>query len=47
LGSTSGGSLLVHALAESLAALPRLSDERDREQVEGIARLAQVLQVLG
>ncbi|EFN55778.1 hypothetical protein CHLNCDRAFT_57703 [Chlorella variabilis] len=43
-GSASGGSLLVHALAESLAALPRLSDQRDQEQVEGITRLAQVLQ---
>lgn len=45
LGSASGASLLVHALAESLAALPQLSDERDRQQVEGITRLARVLQV--
>lgn len=45
LGSASGGSVFVHALAEALAALPRLSDERDREQVEGISRLARVLQV--
>ncbi|PSC70755.1 putative aarF domain-containing kinase chloroplastic [Micractinium conductrix] len=44
LGSASGGSVFVHALAEALAALPRLSDERDREQVEGISRLARVLQ---
>ncbi|KAL4451900.1 hypothetical protein ABPG75_007562 [Micractinium tetrahymenae] len=44
LGSASGASLLVHALAESLAALPRLSDERDQDQVEGISRLAKVLQ---
>ncbi|KAL4420222.1 hypothetical protein ABPG77_011046 [Micractinium sp. CCAP 211/92] len=44
LGSASGASLLVHALAESLAALPQLSDERDRQQVEGITRLARVLQ---
>lgn len=36
---------MLHALAESLSALPRLSDERDQEQVEGITRLAQVLQV--
>jgi hypothetical protein len=45
LGSASGGSLLVQALADSLAALPRLSDERDQEQVEGISRLARALQV--
>lgn len=44
-GTASGASLLVHALAEALAALPQLSDERDQEQVEGITRLAQVLQV--
>ena len=44
-GSASGSSLLVHALAEALAALPQLSDARDQEQVEGITRLAQVLQV--
>lgn len=47
VGSASGASLLVHALAESLAALPRLADERDRDQVEGITRLAKVLQVRG
>ena len=47
LGGFSGGSLLVQALAESLAALPRLSDERDQEQVEGISRLARALQVQG
>jgi hypothetical protein len=45
LGGASGGSLLVQALADSLAALPRLSDERDQEQVEGISRLARALQV--
>lgn len=45
LGAASGGSVLVHALAEALAALPRLADERDQEQVEGITRMAQVLQV--
>lgn len=45
MGSASGASLLVHALAESLAALPQLADERDRDQVEGISRLAKVLQV--
>lgn len=44
-GAASGSSLLVHALAEALAALPQLSDARDQEQVEGITRLAQVLQV--
>ncbi|KAL4853347.1 putative aarF domain-containing protein kinase [Chlorella vulgaris] len=44
-GGLSGGSLLVHALAEALSELPRLSDERDQEQVDGITRLAAVLQV--
>jgi hypothetical protein len=44
-GGSSGGSLLVHALAEALSELPRLSDERDQEQVDGITRLAAVLQV--
>ncbi|PRW57519.1 putative aarF domain-containing kinase chloroplastic [Chlorella sorokiniana] len=43
-GAASGSSLLVHALAEALAVLPQLSDARDQEQVEGITRLAQVLQ---
>ena len=45
LGSGSGGSLLVHALAESLSSLPQLADEDDQQQVEGITRLARVLQV--
>ncbi len=44
-GAASGSSLLVHAVAEALAALPQLSDARDQEQVEGITRLAEVLQV--
>ena len=46
-GAASGAALLVHALAEALGGLPRLADERDQEQVEGITRLAQVLQVRG
>ena len=44
LGGASGASTLVSALAEALEALPRLADERDQAQVEGITRLAQVLQ---
>jgi hypothetical protein len=45
LGGANDSGELAQALAESLAALPRLADQRDREQVEGITRLARVLQV--
>ena len=37
-------NLLAQLLGEVLLALPRLADAEDEEQVEGIARLAQVLQ---
>ena len=35
----------MNALAESLSSLPQLADEDDQQQVEGITRLARVLQV--